>query len=875
MANKKVNQLTTKPAVNSTDLFLIADPTSGQAFKSTISSLGAAIGSAVASVNGLVGVVVLDTDDIQELSSPTNKWFTDTRARAALSAGTGITYNSGTGVITNAVTSGQISTALGYTPANDSLVVKLSGNQTISGNLTATSFIKSGGLSTEFLMADGSVSTGASFTYPQAGIVVSTGTGWGTSITNNSTDWNTAYSSRISSLTTNNSSGSATLLSNVLNIPTYTLAGLGGQPAFVSGTGFVKISGTTISYVNETYLTTAAASSTYLTIANAGAQYQPLGSYVSGSGSSTRLARWISSTDLSVSVIYDDGTNIGIGQAPGAFKLDVTGTARITGAATFSSSITTNATNTFSNANSISAIFSNSGAEANFNTIELRGGTVGSTVNWQISKDNSTANALELAPSTTAGGTTYGSTIFRITSAGAATFSGSITGTSFIKTGGSSTEFLKANGSVDSNTYLTTSVASSTYLSITSAAAQYQPIGSYVSGSGSSSRLARWISSSDLSVAQIWDDGTNVGIGQAPGAFKLDVTGTLRVTGATSFSSSVTGNSFVKSGGSSSEFLKADGSVDANTYLTTTSAASQYQPIGTYAGGSGESGRLARWTSSSNLSVAQIWDNGTNIGIGQAAGSYKLDVTGTFRVVTPNRSFFITSNAYSVSDGTLSSGFGMDGDGMYLGNVTSSSGWTISNPQVTIRSSGNVGIGMTPFANTIAKSLDMVAGAGMFGYADQNYLTGNLYFDGGWKAKAAGNGSIINLAASINFFTTTTGTAGGAVSLVSAMTIASSGAITCGFSVTASSFFESSDKTIKTLIEDNYQAKGIESVTAKYYLKNGVKELGYFAQDVQAILPSAVSKGENGLLNLSYREVHTAKIARLEKEIEELKAKLN
>jgi hypothetical protein len=68
------------------------------------------------------------------------------------------------------------------------------------------------------------------------------------------TNWNTAYTNRITSLTVTGSSGSATLLSNVLNIPTYTLAGLGGQPA-LSGTGFVKISGTTISYDNSTYLT--------------------------------------------------------------------------------------------------------------------------------------------------------------------------------------------------------------------------------------------------------------------------------------------------------------------------------------------------------------------------------------------------------------------------------------------------------------------------------------------------------------------------------------------------------------------------------------------------------------------------------------------
>lgn len=67
-------------------------------------------------------------------------------------------------------------------------------------------------------------------------------------------NWNTAYTNRITTLTTTGSSGAATLTSNVLNIPNYTLAGLGGQPQ-LSGTGFVKISGTTISYDNNTYLT--------------------------------------------------------------------------------------------------------------------------------------------------------------------------------------------------------------------------------------------------------------------------------------------------------------------------------------------------------------------------------------------------------------------------------------------------------------------------------------------------------------------------------------------------------------------------------------------------------------------------------------------
>jgi hypothetical protein len=100
------------------------------------------------------------------------------------------------------------------------------------------------------------------------------------------------------------------------------------------------------------------------------------------------------------------------------------------------------------------------------------------------------------------------------------------------------------------------------------------------------------------------------------------------------------------------------------------------------------------------------------------------------------------------------------------------------------------------------------------------------------------------------------------------------GTIFSDSSVTATSFFESSDATIKTLVEDAYQAKGIDSVVAKLYIKNGKQELGYYAQDLEGVLPSAVSKGSNGLLNLSYREVHTAKIAYLEQRIKQLENEL-
>jgi hypothetical protein len=53
---------------------------------------------AVTSVNGQVGTVVLTTTDVAE---GTNQYFTTARARTSVSAGTGISYNNTTGVITN------------------------------------------------------------------------------------------------------------------------------------------------------------------------------------------------------------------------------------------------------------------------------------------------------------------------------------------------------------------------------------------------------------------------------------------------------------------------------------------------------------------------------------------------------------------------------------------------------------------------------------------------------------------------------------------------------------------------------------------------------------------------------------------------------
>ena len=55
----------------------------------------------------------------------------------------------------------------------------------------------------------------------------------------------------------------------------------------------------------------------------------------------------------------------------------------------------------------------------------------------------------------------------------------------------------------------------------------------------------------------------------ANGAVSIHSLGTLEVGGSQTVTGSITAGSFIKSGGTSSQFLKADGSVDSTTYLST------------------------------------------------------------------------------------------------------------------------------------------------------------------------------------------------------------------------------------------------------------------------------------------------------------------
>ena len=141
----------------------------------------------------------------------------------------------------------------------------------------------------------------------------------------------------------------------------------------------------------------------------------------------------------------------------------------------------------------------------------------------------------------------------------------SIEATSFIKNGGASTEFLKADGSVDTNTYLTSFSESDTLDSVTtrgSTTTNNIGVGNitatkFVKSGGQSTQFLKADGSVDTNTYLTTESDT------------LDSVTTRGSTTTNNIGvGTITATKFVKDGGVSTEFLKADGSVDTNTYLT-------------------------------------------------------------------------------------------------------------------------------------------------------------------------------------------------------------------------------------------------------------------------------------------------------------------
>ncbi|MGL4252615.1 MAG: hypothetical protein ACRCR2_00965, partial [Fusobacteriaceae bacterium] len=152
------------------------------------------------------------------ITNPSQIKFVGTPVTATV-AGSVVTVTiAGTGGGPGGVTGVSVATANGLAGVSDLNAT----NPTLTLSTTVTGLLKGNG--TAISAATAGTDYQAALT--GTGLVNSSG-GTISYVTNNSSDWNTAYSQRLSSLTTTGNSGAATLIANVLNIPNYTAAGIG------------------------------------------------------------------------------------------------------------------------------------------------------------------------------------------------------------------------------------------------------------------------------------------------------------------------------------------------------------------------------------------------------------------------------------------------------------------------------------------------------------------------------------------------------------------------------------------------------------------------------------------------------------------------
>lgn len=296
--------------------------------------------------------------------SANRTWNVGTVTSVAASAGTGISISgspitsSGTLTITNT--------------APDQVVALTAGTGiSISGtypNFTITNSSPSSGgtvTSVALTVPTGLTITGSPIT-TSGTLAISLQSGYSIPTTASQANWDTAYTNRITSLTTTGSSGAATLVSNVLNIPNYTLSGLGGVPstrtltingtaydlsadrswsvgtvtsvAATAGTG-ISISGSPITSSGTLTITNTAPdqvvaltagtgisiSGTYpnFTITNSSPSS---GGTITGSGTTGYLARFTGSSSIGNGIVYDNGTNIisvGEGGSNGEYAIKI------------------------------------------------------------------------------------------------------------------------------------------------------------------------------------------------------------------------------------------------------------------------------------------------------------------------------------------------------------------------------------------------------------------------------------------------------------------------------------------------------------------------------------------------------------------------
>jgi len=360
----------------------------------------------------------------------------------------------------------------------------------------------------------------------------------------------------------------------------------------------------------------------------------------------------------------------------------------------------------------------------------------------------------------------------------AATFIGSVTATSLIKSGGTSAQILAADGSV---------ITAGTNITISGGTIS-------ASGGGGSITLSAIGSTPNANAATL--TGSALNLEPASASFGgVVTTGTQTFGGAKTFNSSITATSLAITGGTSAQFLKANGSVDSNIYLTTSNAATTYLAL---TGGS-LTGNLEILNGNNfylyNTGSTTYWWQRNN------ANTYELKYgasTTPLTILNTGEATFlssVTATSFVKTSGTSAQILAADGSVITAGtNITISGG--------TIAASGGGGsitlsaIGSTPNANAAtltgsALNLEpasasfggvVTTGTQTFGGAktfNSNITATSLIKSGGTSAQIlAADGSVITAGTNITISGgTIAASGGGSMAIGGSITSATAGSV--------------------------------------------------------------------------------------------------
>jgi hypothetical protein len=412
--------------------------------------------------------------------------------------------------------------------------------------------------------------------------------------------------------------------------PSSTLDVAGGINATQFKTGGTATN--TAGFTNSVYLESNVPS---LTFSNTGTS---LGKYTLGT-TTGNFGIWNNNTN-NYPLYINSSNNVGIGTITPQAKLDVaTGN------------------------DGVSAIFSSANGPNNFNSIQLRGGTLGSSVNWQISKDKTLGSSLQIAPSTTSGGTLFGTPIFTIKNDGNVGI---------------------GNDNPVSKLVVGNSMGSGYGATIDSSGTQFGTvIRTYSVSPSTDNNALLWCrninttTSADTSIFRVNNNG-NVGIGTNTPETKLDVVGnSIQCSNQGRFKGWY-------SGGAGSGLATEIGTLSSEGYINTYDrTAGTYGPLNLVAG------------SSANI---KLLTNG-NVGIGTTTPANRLDVRGVTRITNDdgNSMLYVNSvNPTGISATILNAltNFG-GGYGELQTRGSIQTFYTTTDERMRIANSGNVGIGTT------------------------------------------------------------------------------------------------------------------------------------------------------------------------------------